>query len=714
MAFSLSPSVTFKEEDRTIGVPAVATSIGAFAGDFAWGPSNDVTQVSTELDLVARFGTPTNRTFASFFSASNFLAYSTNLLVSRISTAGQLNAVAMGAAVKIENENAYESSFSNGEAMVGMFAAKYSGALGNSLRVSICDARSYNRTVTGTLSITDGSLNVIGLATDFVDELAVGDILEVFAGGSRQRRKVTSIVSETQLTVDAGFVIRNRSNLNGTVAVNANSSQVVGLGTDFANDVDVGDRIELVLNGNTVTKTVVSVIDGLNLIVDSAYTVTASGLSAIKIDTTESDVEASAFWEYFESFGLPPVDSLQAISTGATNDGVHIAVVDEDGLFAPAGTVLETFANASKAVNALADDGSSGYYKNVLRASKYVYWMDHPDSADLSPSGLNFGSPTVTGSFKTLNKPLSYSLTGGADGLVPTPGETQRAFDVFSDDQKFDVSLVITGKVNADVARYVINNISEVRKDCVTFISPVDINNNTPIIGDTAESIEKIVAYRNAVGVSSSYAFMDSGYKYQYDKYNDIFRWVPLNGDIAGLCARTDFTNDPWFSPAGLNRGQIKNVSKLAVNPNKAQRDELFKSNINPVTFFPGQGTVLFGDKTLLARPSAFDAINVRRLFIVLEKSIATSARFFLFEQNTEGTRQLFVNLVNPFLRDVQGREGITEFFVDIGPLVNTPDVIDSGTFRANIFIKPVRSIRFIELTFVATRTGVSFSELSQ
>lgn len=714
MAFSLSPAVTVKEEDRTIGVPAVATSIGAFAGDFSWGPSNDVTQVSNELDLVARFGKPSNRTFASFFSASNFLAYSTNLLVSRISTAGQLNAVASGTAVKIANENDYDTNFSNGEATVGMFSAKYSGLLGNSLRVSICDAESFSRPLTGTVSLTDGSTSVVGVGTAFTTEVAVGDLIEVVAGGVRQRRKVVSIASATSLTVDSGFTIRVRSALTGTVAVSSGSPVVVGTGTLFTTEVAVGDKIELVLNGNVVTKTVVSIATATSLTVDSNYVVSASGLSAVKIDVTETGLPAVAFWEYFESFGVAPVDSLQAIQAGSSNDGLHIAVVDEDGLFGQAGTVLETFENASKAVNALADDGSSGYYKNVLRNSQYIYWMDHPEASDLSVSGLDFGATTATGSFKTLNKPLSYSLVGGADGAIPTPGETQLAFDVFADDQKFDVSLIITGKVNADVGRYIINNIAEVRKDCVAFLSPVDASNNTVIVGDTAESIEKIVAYRNAVGISSSYGFMDSGYKYQYDKYNDVFRWVPLNGDIAGLCARTDFTNDPWFSPAGFNRGQIKNVSKLAVNPNKSQRDELFKNNVNPVVFFPGQGTVLFGDKTLLARPSAFDAINVRRLFIVLEKSIATAAKFFLFEQNTEGTRQLFANLVNPFLRDVQGREGITEFFVDIGPLVNTPDVIDANTFRANIYIKPVRSIRFIELTFIATRSSVSFSELTQ
>jgi phage tail sheath protein FI len=303
-------------------------------------------------------------------------------------------------------------------------------------------------------------------------------------------------------------------------------------------------------------------------------------------------------------------------------------------------------------------------------------------------------------------------LTGGANGDAATEVELKLAWDLFINKEKVEVSLLFTGKVPVGVQRYVVQMIAENRMDCVGFISAVNVSDSSPIIGDTSESLDKIIEWYNAVNLNSSYGVADSGYKYQYDKYNDVYRWVPLNADVAGLCARTDLVADTWYSPAGLNRGQIKNVTRLAYNPNKAARDELFSRNINPVVSFPGEGTVLFGDKTTLRRPSAFDAINVRRLFIILEKAISIASRYYLFEQNTELTRQLFVGSITPILRDVRGRQGITDFYVDVGPNVNTSDTIDAGELRCNIFIKPVRSIRFISLSFIATRTSATFSEI--
>jgi phage tail sheath protein FI len=273
--------------------------------------------------------------------------------------------------------------------------------------------------------------------------------------------------------------------------------------------------------------------------------------------------------------------------------------------------------------------------------------------------------------------------------------------------------LILQGKSRgasntAQLANYLIDNIAESRKDCVVFISPDkdDVVNN---VGKT--EVTDVVGFRNAL-TSTSYAVMDSGYKYQYDKYNDVYRYIPLNGDIAGLAVRTDNVRDPWYSPAGFNRGQIKNIIKLAYNPAKADRDILYKSDVNPVCIFPGQGTVLFGDKTVLGKPSAFDRINVRRLFIVLEKAIATAAKFTLFEFNDDFTRAQFRNLVEPFLRDVQGRRGIYDFKVVCDETNNTGDVIDRNEFIGDIYVKPARSINFIQLNFVAVRTGVEFSEV--
>ncbi len=312
--------------------------------------------------------------------------------------------------------------------------------------------------------------------------------------------------------------------------------------------------------------------------------------------------------------------------------------------------------------------------------------------------------------------PLYASFHNGQDGdaedAIPL-GRVLAAYDLFASTDDVDVALVMTGKSRGgtngeQIANYLVDNIAEVRKDCIVLASPekADVvnNNNLDEASDT-------VTFRNSLR-SSSYLVIDSGYKYQYDKYNDVFRYVPLNGDIAGLCVRTDATRDPWFSPAGFNRGQIKNLVKLAYNPDKADRDLLYKNGINPVATFPGQGTVLFGDKTALSKPSAFDRINVRRLFIVLEKAIATAAKFSLFEFNDEFTRAQFVSLVEPFLRDVQGRRGIYDYRVVCDNTNNTGEVVDRNEFVGDIYIKPAKSINFIQLNFVAVRTGVAFDEI--
>jgi len=267
--------------------------------------------------------------------------------------------------------------------------------------------------------------------------------------------------------------------------------------------------------------------------------------------------------------------------------------------------------------------------------------------------------------------------------------------------------LLPLGAASATVATYAINNVAETRKDCVVFVSP----ELSDVVDNLGSEATDVTAFRDTLP-SSSYAVLDSGWKYQYDRYNDVYRWIPLNGDTAGLAVRTDFTNDPWFSPAGFNRGQIKNVVKLAYSPSKTDRDTLYKKGVNPVVSFPGQGTILYGDKTMLTKPSAFDRINVRRLFIVLEKAIATAAKYQLFEFNDPFTRAQFRNLVEPFLRDVQGRRGITDFKVVCDESNNTGEVIDRNEFVADIFIKPARAINFISLNFIATRTGISFEEV--
>jgi len=365
-----------------------------------------------------------------------------------------------------------------------------------------------------------------------------------------------------------------------------------------------------------------------------------------------------------------------------------------------ANTVLEKFAFVSKASDAKNADGSTNYYKDVLnKRSNYVWHMSHPDST-------NWGNTASNTSFSLLSAKINSRLSAGAVGTV-TSGDIQRAYSKCANPDSIDISLVISGPATATVANHLIDNIAGVRKDCVVFVSPLKTN----VVDNSGTETTDILSYRATIN-SSDYAVMDSGWKYQYDKYNDEYRWVPLNGDIAGLCARTDLERDPWFSPAGSNRGQIKNLVKLAWNPTKADRDSLYTKGINPVVTFQGEGTILFGDKTLLTRPTAFDHINVRRLFITLEKAIAKAARGSMFEFNDQFTRAQFVNLVEPFLRDVQGRRGITDFRVVCDERNNTAEVIDRNEFVGDIYIKPSRSVNFIQLNFVAVRSGVTFDEI--
>jgi phage tail sheath protein FI len=385
------------------------------------------------------------------------------------------------------------------------------------------------------------------------------------------------------------------------------------------------------------------------------------------------------------------------------DDEIHVLVVDENGLFTgTANTVLEKYVSLSVLSDAKQPDGSSNYYREVLyRKSKYVYATGIPSDG---VTGWGATTANVT-SIHGETQANVASLTLGTNGTL-TQASYEDALDVFGNQEFVDISLLMTGDVTNIVSSYAIDNIGEVRKDCVVFVSPSFYSTT-----DVTDPGAAIAAYADTV-TRSSYAVMDSGWKYMYDKYNDVYRWIPLNGDLAGLCARTDNVRDPWYSPAGLQRGVIKNVVKLAFNPNKAQRDTLYKAGVNPVVSFPGEGTLLFGDKTLQNRPSAFDRINVRRLFIVLEKAISRAARSSLFEFNDQFTRAQFVSLVEPFLRTVKGRRGITDFKVVCDTTNNTPEIIDSNQFVGDIYIKPARSINFIQLNFVAVRTGVTFDEV--
>ena len=404
-------------------------------------------------------------------------------------------------------------------------------------------------------------------------------------------------------------------------------------------------------------------------------------------------------------FAGAPGTSIAANTAGASNDQIHVVVMDTTGSISGSkNTVLETFQFLSKASDGKDALGNSNYYKNyIFNNSKYIYAID---PVNYGTTSSTWGLPMAGSSFATLSTPQTISLSGGFDDQ-PTDAVLANSWNYFANADETDVSLLITADADVTIQQTVMG-IASSRKDCIAFISPPSAN----VVNQAGNETTNITNWVNALATTTSYAVADCGWKYMFDKYNNIYRWIPLNGDIAGTCVYTDSVRDPWFSPAGYNRGNLKNVVKLAWNPSKAQRDILYPLGVNPVATFPGQGTLLFGDKTFLNQPSAFDRINVRRLFIVLEKAIATASKFSLFEFNDDFTRNQFVALVTPYLRDVQGRRGITDFRVVCDTTNNTPQIIDSNQFVGDIYIKPARSINFIQLNFVAVRTGVSFTEV--
>jgi len=411
-------------------------------------------------------------------------------------------------------------------------------------------------------------------------------------------------------------------------------------------------------------------------------------------------------WRYADQVDGAPGTSAYTSARSGSGDEIHAVVIDEDGTISGVpGTVLESYSKLSKASDAKTPQGEVNYYPTVIsNKSNYIFWMDH------NTSGTNWGNAAAGTTYTAVDTPTSESLSGGADGSAVTDGQLKTAYEKFNDADTVDVGLIVAGPSGSSTHIDNLITIAENRKDCVVFASPQrsDVVN----VANSNTQTTNVTGFFDGIR-SSSYAVFDSGYKYTYDRYNDVYRYVPLNGDIAGLAARTDILADAWYSPAGYNRGVIRGAAKLAYNPTKQQRDDLYTSRVNPVATFSGQGTILFGDKTGLSSPSAFDRINVRRLFIILEKAISTASKFQLFEFNDEFTRANFRNIVEPFLREVQGRRGITDFLVVCDETNNTGEVIDRNEFVAEIFVKPARSINFITLSFVATRTGVSFEEVA-
>lgn len=738
MPFQLSPGVAVVEKDFSSIVPAVSTSVGAFAGEFNWGPVMEPSTVSSENVLVQRFGKPNASTAVSFFTAANFLSYTNNLLLTRVETAGMKNAVStqtggLSAVTVTAGGSGFDSL--GAAPAVTVSAPDVAGGI-----QAVCTANISGGEITAialtsggtgytspTVTITPAANDTGTGATATVTEsggLITG--ITITDGGSGYKATPTVTISDPAgtgatvgaITVGGSSISSITVNTVGTGYITAPTVTVtvpIGAAAPTLN-VSIAVGGVLVRNGEHYLSTF---IGGAGVVGEWAAKYAGSMGDSLRVEM--SDAKNFATWAYKGEFDSTPGTSTYASSVGGSNDEMHIVIIDEDGeLTGVAGTVVEKFAFVSKAFDAKRSDGTNNFYRDVVNGrSEYIWWMDHTTNmattiGGAAPAngvvGANLGA-AASSKFLDLNAVISSSLSGGNNAFGASDAEKIAAFDLFVNAEQYDVSLIMAGKASSTVAAHVIQNIAEVRLDCIACVSPEDNSTGEIIQGSTSTQITAINTFRDALP-SSSYGVIDSGYKYQYDRYNDTYRWIPLNADVAGLCARTDYTNDPWFSPSGLNRGQIKSVVKLAVNPSKTQRDELYKNGVNPVVSFPGEGTVLFGDKTMLAKPSAFDRINVRRLFIVMEKAVATAAKFQLFEFNDSFTRAQFRNLVEPFLRDVQGRRGIIDFRVKCDETNNTGEIIDRNEFVADIFVKPNRSINFITLNFIAARSAINFSEI--
>ena len=645
MAFQVSPGALVQEKDLSRIIPAVSTSIGAFAGQFAKGPVDEIVAISSEQELVETFGKPDSTNFEYFFSAANFLAYSNALRVVRAQNTSLTNANTSGSSILIKNDDDYENNYASGQANAITFTAKSGGSWGNNLQVATCpSAAAYEATTTTAQQIDQA-------------DVAVGD---------------------TSITMDS----------------------------DATTYLNVGDIIEFSTTGGGVDFTSGEKYR-LTAVAATSITLVQHPRGAGGVQTAIADnARIKRRWKYYDSVDGAPGTSAWASDRSGSGDEIHVVVIDEDGgISGTPGAVIETFSKVSKASDAKTPQGDTNYYPTVIKnKSQYIYWTDH------NASGTNWGTAATGTTYTSVTSPTSESLTAGADGSSVTAGQLKTAYEKFSDAETVDVGLIITGPSGSSTHVDNLITLAENRKDAIVFASPqrADVVNIT----NSNTQTTNVIGFFDSIR-SSSYVVFDSGYKYCYDRYNDVYRFVPLNGDIAGLAARTDLVADAWYSPAGLNRGIVRGAVKLAYNPTKSQRDQLYPSRVNPVSTFPGQGTVLFGDKTGLSSPSAFDRINVRRLFITLEKAISTASKFQLFEFNDEFTRANFRNIVEPFLREVQGRRGITDFLVVCDETNNTGEVIDRNEFIAEIFVKPTRSINFITLQFIATRTGVAFEEVA-
>lgn len=739
MGFQLSPGVVVKEIDLTNAIPSVSTSGGAFVGQFAWGPVEAYTVISNRTKLEQLFGKPNDENYVDWFSCNNFLAYSNNLNVIRVIDSTAKNAVGVGVTgVVIKNQENYENSKEDSEILAAEFVAKYPGLMGNSLKVEMADANTFTSweysdyfdgipstsTYVDDLGGKNDELHIIVVDEGGLFTGSPGTVLETYPFLSKAKDSKSldgepnyfeNIINQKSSYVWATNTPQGVSDLTWgdiqSISVTASGSGYLPATTSVAISGDgTGATAEVVISDYAGVTSVTPTSAGLGYTTGDTLDYTSTGGTGA-IFTVTDDTAGGVLSVAISGSGVGFDDIT---FTGTVNAGTTVTtqavftVVLEGGVVSDI-TVTNSGIDYSTATVTVTDTGTgTGAIAVAVLNGDY---------------GDDWGSPVakVDGSgaalFKYLKDVYSKSFGHGDDSDIGAVGASELivGWDMFRNSDIVDVSLLFVGDAGGSIAsptviKHVLDNVVDFRRDALVMFSP----RKSDVVG-----IEETIATANIIGFktetinsTSSYGVMDSGWKYQYDVYNDIYRWIPLNADIAGLMARTDNITDPWFSPAGFSRGQIKNVISLAFSPNKQQRDDLYKNSINPVVSFTGEGVLLYGDRTLQSRTSAFQKINIRRLFIVLEKAIARAAKYQLFEFNDGFTRSSFKNMVEPYLREVQGRRGINEFAVVCDDTNNTPEVIDSQQFVADIYIKPTYSINFITLNFVAVRSGVEFEEI--
>ena len=718
----LSPGVLVREIDLTVGrAENVLDNIGAIAGPFRLGPIDEATAITTQQELIDVFGTPqsNDRQYEYWMTASEYLNYGGILSVVRTDGSNLVNAnagvgIGSSASLKIKSYDDYQENYTSSTSYY--YAGRNPGQWANQLKVCTID-----NAADQVIGVSTSNLAGLGITVGYGVTAVLSSVAIPGAG--------TTTTFNGMLKGIITGVSTDATNSNSTINVKV-VSRVNTAGTEFSiayQENNPGQSFEaadvLTIRNNA-----------------GGSEGTASAVSAEDwYDQQKLQINNSAiFWK---TIAPKPVDSNFSSSRGGGGDAIHVAVVDDTGsVTGIAGNLLESWSFLSKALDSEADGDApvKNYYKNYLAInSDWIFPGYNPSQAadtfhGTTPVATGFStdfSPVTRGDglwgqeardvqFAAIGN-VGYNLLGGADygangGMAGTLGDLNTSYNLFSNRDEISVDYLLMGpgcstELQSQAKANLLISIAELRKDCMAVISPHRAN----VVGETNTTTQtnNLIKYYSPI-TSSSYAVFDSGYKYTYDRFNNEFRYVPLNGDIAGLMVRTSIESFPWFSPAGQQRGNINNAVKLAYNPNKAQRDVLYGNRINPVINQNGQGVILFGDKTGLSYSSAFDRINVRRLFLTVEQALEEAANDQLFELNDEETRENFVNIVIPYLRDIQAQRGIEEFTVVCDETNNTPAVVDNNEFRADIFISPARSINYITLTFVATRSGISFDEV--